>query len=277
MKNSKNRKPSIFHKLHDVLVGYMARSGLLLTAIPMTADTLESIPEAQRSLYVPHGDKFRLDVDGVEDTAGLKSALEKERLANKTSTRQAAQWASLGKTPEEITELVEAQAQAERDKLTKGGEWDKLKSQMSDQQKVELGKKDDRIGALTKSLERRLVDADATAAIAAAKGVPALLLPHVRAQVRVIEDGGEFKAQVVDAQGNPRVNGKGEFLSIGDLVAEMRDDAIFGRAFEPTGTAGSGAQGGGSGGNGKTITQTAFDALPPKGRAAAMASGMRVV
>lgn len=217
-------------------------------ALEFTVDSIDTIPEAQRSLYKQAGEKYVLDVSGYEDPVGLKSALTKEREAAKTATRQAAQWASLGKTPEEITALVEAQAQAERDKLTKGGEWDKLKAQMADQQKAELGKKDERIGALTKSLERRLVDADATAAIAAAKGVPALLLPHVRAQVKVIEDGGEFRAQVVDAQGNPRVNGKGEFLSIADLVAEMREDAIFGRAFEPSGTAGSGTQGG-SGGN----------------------------
>lgn len=246
-------------------------------AIEFTVDSIDTIPEAQRGLYKQAGDKYVLDISGYEDPVGLKSALAKEREAAKTASRQAAQWQSLGKTPEEITALVEVQAQAERDKLTKGGEWDKLKAQMADQQKAELGKKDERITALTKSLERRLVDADATAAIAAAKGVPALLLPHVRAQVKVIEDSGEFRAQVVDAAGNPRVNGKGEFLSIADLVAEMRQDDVFGRAFEATGTAGSGATSGSSGGNSKTIKEAAFQALRPAERAKAMASGMTVV
>lgn len=246
--------------------------------LPFTVDAIDTVPEAQRSLYKESNGKFVLDVDGYEDPVGLKSALNKEREAAKTAAKQVQAWSALGKTPEEIQALVEAQAQAERDKLTKGGEWEKLKAQMADQQKAELGKKDERISALTKSLERRLVDADATAAIAAAKGVPALLLPHVRAQVKVIEDGGgEFRAQVVDAQGNPRVNGKGEFLSIADLVSEMRQDEIFGRAFEATGTAGSGAHGGGSGGNNKTIKEAAFNALRPADRAKAMAAGMTVV
>lgn len=40
---------------------------------------------------------------------------------------------------------------------------------------------------------------------------------------------------------------------------------------------GAGATGNERGGNGRTITQAAFDALAPKARAAAMASGMRVV
>lgn len=272
----KNRKTSIFDKLHYSLLRYMNRTGMLLTAIPMTADTLDAIPEAQRSLYKEVNGKFTLDVDGYEDPVGLKSALTKEREAAKAATRQAQAWQALGKTPEEIAALVEAQAQAERDKLTKGGEWDKLKAQMSDQHKQELSKKDERITTLTKSLEGRLIDADATAAIAAAKGVPALLLPHVRAAVRVVEDGGDFKVQVVDATGNPRVNGKGEFLSIADLVDEMRQSEVFGRAFEAKSTTGSGAFNS-SGGNSKVIKKAAFDALRPADRAKAMAAGMTVI
>lgn len=258
---------------HSHLVSYMARAGLLMTAIPMTVDAIDAIPEAQRSLYKESNGKFVLDVDGYEDPVGLKTALQAERLNAKTASQQAAAWKALGKTPEEIKALVDAAAQAEADKLGKSGEWDKLKQQMADQHRTELGKKDERISTLTKSLERRLIDADATAAIAAAKGVPALLLPHVRASVKVIEDGGDFKVQVVDAAGNPRVNGKGEFLSIADLVGEMRQSEVFGRAFEPSGTSGSGASGGSGGSGSKTMKQAAFDALTPKARAKAMADG----
>ena len=246
-------------------------------ALPFTVDSIDTIPEAQRSLYKELNGKFTLDVEGYEDPIGLKSALQAERQNAKTATQQAAAWKALGKTPEEIQSLVEAQAQAERDKLTKGGEWDKLKQQMADQHKTELVQKDARIGSLTKSLEARLIDADATAAIAASKGVPALLLPHVRAAVKVIEDNGEFKVQVVDPAGNPRVNGKGEFLSIADLVGEMRQSEVFGRAFEATGITGGGAPGGGGGGGAKVIKQAAFAALPPKQRAAKMAEGYSVV
>lgn len=245
--------------------------------LPFTVDAIDAVPEAQRSLYKESNGKFVLDVDGYEDPVGLKSALNKEREAAKNATKQAQQWASLGKTPEEIQALVEAHAEAERQKLSKGGEFDKLKQQIIDQHKTELGKKDERISTLTKSLERRLIDADATAAIAAAKGVPALLLPHVRASVKVIEDGGDFKVQVVDAAGNPRVNGKGEFLSISDLVGEMRQSEVFGRAFEPSGATGGGAQGGGSGGGSKAIKQDALEKMKPVERAKFFASGGVVV
>lgn len=246
-------------------------------SLPFIVDSIDTIPEAQRGLYKETNGKFTLDVEGYEDPTNLKSALQKEREAAKTASKQAQAWAALGKTPEEIQALVEAQAQAERDKLTKGGEWDKLKEQMTGQHKVELSKKDERIQSLTKSLERRLIDADATAAIADAKGVPALLLPHVRASVKVIEEDGDFKVRVVDASGNPRVNGKGEFLSISDLVGEMRQSEIFGRAFDATGTTGGGASGGGSGGGGKTMKRATFDALKPAQRAARMAEGYTIL
>jgi hypothetical protein len=244
--------------------------------LPFSVDAIDTVPEAQRSLYKESNGKFVLDVDGYEEPTGLKTALTKERERASTAEKQARAWANLGKTPEEIQALVDAQAQAERDKLTKGGEFDKLRQQIIDQHKTELGKKDERIGTLTKSLERRLIDADATAAIAAAKGSPILLLPQVRASVKVIEEDGDFRVQVVDKAGNPRVNSKGEFLSIADLVSEMRADPDFGRAFEPSGTTGSGANPSGRV-SGKTMTQAAFDALRPAARAKAMADGFTVV
>jgi hypothetical protein len=92
----------------------------------------------------------------------------------------------------------------------------------------------------------------------------------------VIEEDGDFKVQVVDASGNPRVNGKGEFLSIADLVGEMRQSEVFGRAFEPTGTTGSGAATRPASGA-RTMTQAQFMAMRPAERAKAMASGVTVV
>lgn len=244
--------------------------------LPFSVEAIDAIPEAQRALYKESNGKFVLDVEGYEDPTGLKSALEKERKAARDASKQISAWQALGKTPEEIQQLLDAQRQSDEEKATKGGEWDKLKSQMLTQHQQELAKREEREAKLKLSLERRLIDADATEAIAEAKGVPALLLPHVRASVRVVEEDGEFTVQVVDAQGNPRVNGKGEPLTIKDLVSEMRQSEIFGRAFEPTGTSGGGAGSGHANGN-KTITQAQFDALPPKDRAKRMAEGYRVV
>ena len=52
-------------------------------ALELIVDTLDSVPEALKDMYVASEGKFKLDVNGIEDTKGLKSALEKERQAAK--------------------------------------------------------------------------------------------------------------------------------------------------------------------------------------------------
>lgn len=210
-------------------------------ALPFVVDKLDSIPEAARSFYAKDGEKYRLDLDGYEDPTNLKSALEKERKASRDAVAMTKAWKDLGKSPEEITEMLAAHAQAERDKLTKAGEWDKLRGQMTEQHQTELAKREETAKALRGQLERHLVDAAGTAAIAAAKGSAELLLPHVKAKVKVIEENGEYAVRVVDAQGNPRVNAKGEFLSMSDLVGEMRQSDVFAPAFMAPSASGGGA------------------------------------
>ena len=94
--------------------------------LQLTVDTLDAVPENLRSLYSEADGKFRLAVDGLEDTAGLKSALQKEREAARTAEKQSKAWMALGKTPEEIAALIDAQRKAEEDRALKGGEFDKL-------------------------------------------------------------------------------------------------------------------------------------------------------
>lgn len=230
-------------------------------ALDLIVDALDAVPEALRSLYVPSGEKFKLDVSGVEDTTGLKSALEAERKAAREAGKQAAAWKALGKTPEEIQALVEAQAKAEQDRLTKAGDWDKLAKQMNDAHAQELNGLKSTLETKDKALAKHLVDSAAVNAIAAAKGVPELLLPHIRGAVKVIEENGDYAVRVVDSSGSPRVNGKGEFLTIKDLVGEMRQSEVFGRAFDGSGATGSGTPQQRGAGGGKSVTRSAFDAM----------------
>lgn len=247
-------------------------------ALKLTVDTLDGVDEPLRALYEPDGDKFKLKVDGLEDTSGLKTALQSERQARATYERQAKQWGALGKTPEEINELLVAQAKAEEDKLNKAGEWDKLRAQMNDKHAAELQAERDRNAAKDKALARFMIDGEAAKAIAAAKGVPELLLPHVQRFARMVESDGDYSVQIVDAKGDPRVNAKGEPLTISDLIAEMRASDVFGRAFDGTDKSGSGKPPGvhGGGGTSRTYTLTAFNALSAAERAAAMKAGATI-
>lgn len=222
-----------------------------MAALKLSVDSIDGLDESVRGLYVEKDGKFHLDVDGIEDTGGLKSALSSERKRAAELEKQTKAWKSIGKTPDEISELLEAQQQRELTEAERKGEWDKLKSQMNTAHETALKAKDETIGAMRRRLEAELVDAKATAAIAAAKGVPELLLPIVQRFVKVDDD---FNVQVVDAKGDPRVNGKGEPLSISDLITEMRATELYGRAFDGSGQSGSGKQpDNGGGGNPSNI------------------------
>lgn len=225
--------------------------------LQLVVDKLDGVPENFRELYTEKDGKFHLSVDGIEDTGPLKRALEAERTRAKALEVQAAAWKRMGKTPDEIEALVEAARIAEENKLTQAGEWDKLKAQMNAKHdealkglKTQLDVKDGEIKSMRGTLESHLVDMTATAAIAAAKGVPELLLPQVQKFVRVVEQDGRYSTKVVDGKGDPRFNARGEPLTVEDLIAEMKVNEVYGRAFEGSGNSGSGMRpnngGGGS-------------------------------
>jgi hypothetical protein len=244
--------------------------------LKLVIEKLEDVEEALHPLYKEKDGKFHLQVDGIEDTSGLHSALRSERASRAALEKKVRNWEALGKSEDEIKDLLAAHEKAEQDKATKAGEWEKLRDQMNTQHATALKAKDDQIAGMKKAIERHLVDAQATAAIATAKGSADLLLPHVQRHVRVIEENGDYSVRVVDAKGDPRVNGKGEPLSISDLVGEMRQSDVYGRAFEGSGQSGSGTQpvtkGGGTPSQ-KTIARAEFDALNPVERMEKITAG----
>lgn len=221
-----------------------------LAAIDTDTDTSAIVPDVYRSLYTNSDGKFILE-DGVRkklgDVTGLSSALDKERKNAKTAREMIAKWEALGETPEAIqTKLAELTEAA-----TKGGQanFDKLKQDLEKGHLKALEVKDGEVGAMRKTVEKYLVENAAITAITDAKGVPELLLPHVQKNVKVIAEGDGYVVRVVDADGDPRGDGKGGFMTISHLVEEMKASTVFGRAFEATGGSGGGKPPG-SGGKG---------------------------
>jgi len=223
-----------------------------------TVDSLDGLPEEIHDAYEKTDDgKYRLSIlkdlvpkDQIEDVSGLKSALSKERENAKTAAQRARQLEEQysGFDPEEYQRLKELEAQEEERKAEKKGEWEKLKSQMTEQHQTELGKREEREKKLLAALERKTIDADAVAALNEYKGNVTLLLPHVKGHVKMVEEDGSFVARVVDDAGNPRVNGEGNYLTVRELVSEMRDQETYANAFDNTVKSGGGTPPGGGGG-----------------------------
>jgi hypothetical protein len=75
-----------------------------MAKLKLVLDSIEGLDETTREMYVEKDGKFHLDVDGIEDTGGLKSALQKERKDRADLEKKVKRWEALGKTDEEIAD-----------------------------------------------------------------------------------------------------------------------------------------------------------------------------
>lgn len=228
-------------------------------ALKLIVKSIDEVDEAMRPLYIERDGAFHLDAEGFDEhptVSKYKQQQEAARRAERALKTQVEKWEKLGKTDEEISALIAAEEQNKQTALERAGEWDKLKEQMNNKHKEEIKRWEGLTEAekqnnikLRGRLERYLVDAKATAAIAAAEGEPELLLPIVKRFMKVTEDPdtGEFSTSIVDDKGGARVNGKGDPLTVDELLAEMKSSEKLGRAFKASGSSGGGsAPGGGS-------------------------------
>jgi hypothetical protein len=244
-------------------------------ALNAILDSLDGLSEDLASAYTEKDGRFYLDVtpvDGfsLEDVAGLKSSLAKER----TNAR------SLSKQYEGID------AEAARDALSRFEEianWtpdEKIAEQMAAREKQLHGKHQGEMarimgesGDMRAQLEQHLVKSVAMQALQSAGGNADLLMPHIMGQTRMELVDGKFVAQVVDDKGVPRVSmkqGSTDNMGIAELVESMRNAESFSPAFAGSGATGSGSAGSASAGRGgsgmKLSWEDAHD--PAKYRAA---------
>ncbi len=113
--------------------------------LKLTAEEWKGLEEGLKGLYEEKDGTYVLSIDGLEDTSGLKSALEKERKARAEFEKAAKKYEGLGKSPEEITELVKAQEEAEKAKLEQKGEGRSSRPSSLKHHKKELTTRDEAV------------------------------------------------------------------------------------------------------------------------------------
>lgn len=234
----------------------------------VTEEEFGSLPDPIKAEYGEAANgKRQLQVTSVEgfelaDNGKLKSALQKE----KTAASDAAKKLKLfeGLDPEAAREaLKKIEEFAGMDPEAKAKEHlEVLKKQLTDKFEADrqtLTKKFSgevdaakaRGDKFAKKLQSSMLEAIATKAILAAGGEPDLLLPKIREEVRLKEDGDDFKIEFVDANGDVRPStkaGSADPMTVEERVAELRNNDRFARAFNGTGASGSGASGSDTGG-----------------------------
>lgn len=215
---------------------------------PNNVDSLEAVPKEFHGLYAPAegGVGFTHHPDFQQHLHGLTTALDKERKGSKTLKDSLKAWQELGlgNTPADAKAAIEAAENEGPEKGESQKQFEerlaKMKVDMEAQFGSQIATKDGEIVAMRGSLEKYLITAEATSAIAAAEGEAILLMPHVQSKVKVFNEDGNYIARVIDKDGDPRGDGKGGFMTIAGLVAEMKKDPVFARAFKASGNTGGG-------------------------------------
>jgi hypothetical protein len=209
--------------------------------VKLTAEEFGKLSDEMKAGYKQSGDVYLLDAEGIDDISALNNALDRLKKEAKDARDQAAKFKDVD--PERYKTLIAEAEQRDKEIKEKKGEYDSIVKQMQDNHKKELEAKDTELKGMRSSLDEHLIGEQANAAIAAAKGEPKLLSPHIKGHTRVVQDDStkKFIVQVIDDSGNPRVNSKNQPMTITDLVAEMKADKVFGRAFDAKDGNGGGA------------------------------------
>lgn len=219
-----------------------------------TADITADNPEVQKLI-----DEALKNAD--TDTNGLKKS-NARLLSEKKALQQ--KMDALSGDDEELSKLREEKAKREEEKQKAAGDYESLKKQLVENHQKELGEKDNRINFLTKNLEHNVVTAVLNDEIVKAGGHPDYIAHAIRRQVRMKETEQGVSAEVVDAEGNPRVTGpEGTAMSVQELVAQFKSEEKWGGAFAASGAGGAGTPPGGAqkppGAN--TMKREAYNAL----------------
>lgn len=215
-------------------------------------DSLDKVPQDFRPLYnsEPGDDGTYSVAENFQPVAaaitGFNKNLKEMRKGLKDKQIDLTPLADFGDSPTAIKEAFESKL-AELEETYKSTankdvakQIENVKAAMAEAHGKELSKRDARSEALQNQLYSLMVENTATAAIAEAKGLPDLLMPFIKDQVKVAEGDGQLKVNIIDGNGETRYGHTGSPMTIKELVTEMKANEKYGRLFESEERSGSG-------------------------------------
>jgi hypothetical protein len=224
-----------------------------MTVLKHEMESLETIPENLRPIYAEAGGKYAIpeNLRGVADAiTGLFQVNSKIRDENKTLLRKSQVDLSgleeFGEDLPTIKERIKARLAELEEAATKGAESklnvEKVRQEMKAAMDKAIAEERKVQEALRGTVHRYLVTSGASEALAAEGAIVELAMPFVERQVKVIEQDGEFKAVVVDKDGDPRISGgTGQPMTIRELVREMKSMEMYKPLFKSEAKSGGGA------------------------------------
>lgn len=230
-------------------------------------DSLDGLDESLAKLYAEEDGKFILQVEpadgyALENVSGLKTSLQKERNSAKSLSRKLS--AFEGIDAEEAREAIEALALSDGKTAEEvKAQVEAIKTKLAEKHAGEIDGMTAQLDALRGQLGNELIKSKALKALAKHGGSADLLMPHIESQTRMDEVDGEYRAVVIDKNGEARISSRSnttDNMSVEELVESMRDIDTFSPAFTGSGASGNGAKGSSGAGGSAKFTLTAEQA-----------------
>lgn len=194
-------------------------------------------------------EKAEKAVKDAEKAGATEEELERTRKALAKANKEAQdrryklqEWDDLGVDPETVKQWKEERRNEEIRKAEEEGRYQDIIEKTRQESQEIQEKAESQVASMKAQLENYLVDRNLTEAIAAEEGIPKLLQGIARNYVKTVQDeaSGEYHTKVIDDDGMPRVNDKGEEMSIRELVQSFKEDPDLQYAFKAPKTSGSG-------------------------------------
>ena len=158
----------------------------------------------------------------TEDESGLVS--KRDELLGKVTTYKDRLKGFEGVDATKYREmLTQIEAIAEAEDL-KNGDFEKIRLRMLEDFEKKEGVSSATITKLMGQIESLMVDSEVVKAIADAKGNSKLLMPLLKQRIKVVDKDGQMVVKVIEDNGDPSVNDKGEPLNIAALVENFKKD-----------------------------------------------------
>lgn len=228
--------------------------------LKLNVEKLDDVEEPFRPLYAEKDGKFVLAVEGYEDVAPIKKALESARKAERERQQELSKYKQLEKTPEEIQAAFERMTELEKltDEKGKAIDIEQFKQQWLEKNQGLLTKAQkeaveakERLAKLENEREQDRLNGVIERAIDAVKGKRNALRPIVRQFVKIERENGQSKFIVIDENGNDRYNiggpNDGKPMTIPELLADLAQSEDYAGNFEGSGNSGGGAKPGAGG------------------------------
>jgi DNA repair exonuclease SbcCD ATPase subunit len=240
-------------------------------ALQLQVESLEGLDESVQQFYQQDDDgKYRLAVEGMEDTDGLKSALEKERKARKDYEKKMKNLEDVD--PDEYRKLKEQQKKAEEEKLQKDGEFEKLREKWSKEREQEKQKYEEQLQKLNNQLDQlylrdKVKEAAIESGVRPERSEKAIALAWDR--VKRGDDGSSIL--VLDSEGDATDMTLKDFFSKEfkeELPEFYRSDVLPGGGTKASERSGKGK---------KEVTRSEFDQMDQNAKYNFMRGGGKVI